>query len=420
MATVNFLYRSTRDKANLVLRLLFTHNETNFVFGANTKLEVSKDYWSKYHKMKRPKDIAIINKQTEVNNELNKIENHILNNFKNVDTNSISKDWLQTQIEHYYNPPKKAEALPTELLKYIDVYIDFKRNELTKSTLTKFNGIKQLLIRYQTEKKTTILITDVNSNFKKEFENYCLANNYAPNTIARAIRFIKTFCKHAQANGLETNYQLDSIKTKNVKVENIYLTFDELEQIEKTTYTEGLNNAKDWLIISCYTGQRVSDFMRFTKDMIRYEKNKKDGKLKPLIEFTQKKTGKVMTVPLHKKVVEILEKRNGDFPYSISDQKYNEHIKEVCRLAGITQMVNGSKSIETEKGSKTYRKHSGTFEKWELVTSHIGRRSFASNYYGEIATTYLIYITGHSTEVMFLNYIGKSNKDIAMEMTNFF
>jgi integrase len=164
----------------------------------------------------------------------------------------------------------------------------------------------------------------------------------------------------------------------------------------------------------------VSDFMRFTKEMIRYEKNKSDGILKPLLEFTQKKTTKIMTVPLHKKVMEILDKRNGDFPYSTSDQKYNENIKEVCREAGLNEIVNGSKSVETETGSKIYRKQSGTFEKWELVTSHIGRRSFASNHYGIIPTNYLIYITGHSTETMFLNYIGKSNKDKAMEMTNFF
>jgi integrase len=305
-------------------------------------------------------------------------------------------------------------------LKYIDVYIDYKQNELTKSTVTKFNGIKRLVSRFQSEKKNIVLITDVNTNFKKEFETFCLKNNYAPNTIARAIRFIKTFCKHAQANGLETSYQLDSIKTKNIKVESIYLSFEDLQEIEKTTYSESLDNAKDWLVISCYTGQRVSDFMRFTKEMIRYEKNKSDGILKPLLEFTQKKTTKIMTVPLHKKVMEILDKRNGDFPYSTSDQKYNENIKEVCREAGLNEIVNGSKSVETETGSKIYRKQSGTFEKWELVTSHIGRRSFASNHYGIIPTNYLIYITGHSTETMFLNYIGKSNKDKAMEMTNFF
>ena len=75
-------------------------------------------------------------------------------------------------------------------------------------------------------------------------------------------------------------------------------------------------------------------------------------------------------------------------------------------------------SFETD--SKVYRKKSGIYKKYELVTSHIGRRSFATNFYGIIPTSFLIYMTGHSTEAMFLNYIGKSNKDIALEMTKYF
>lgn len=169
--------------------------------------------------------------------------------------------------------------------------------------------------------------------------------------------------------------------------------------------------------------------MRFTKDMIRYEKNK-DGILKPFIEFTQIKTDKIMTVALHPKVIEILEKRNGNFPKVISDPKYNLYIKQVCRIAKITEMTKGSKlndlnKDETEKNKekddvKQYRKELGTFPKWELITSHIGRRSFATNFYGTIPTTYLMNVTGHSTEQMFLTYLGKSNKDLAMELTNYF
>ena len=154
--------------------------------------------------------------------------------------------------------------------------------------------------------------------------------------------------------------------------------------------------------------------MRFTKEMIRIENGKS------LIEFTQKKTGKIMTVPLHPKVIEILDKRGGAFPYAISDQKYNDYIKVVCEIAELTQIVNGSKKIETAPESGIYRKVSKEYRKCDLVSSHIGRRSFASNFYGTIPTTYLIYVTGHSTEVMFLNYIGKSNKDLAIEMTNYF
>ena len=419
MATVNFLYRSTKEKANLHLRLLYRFNETDFVFGANTKFEVLKDYWNKQHK-KKSKDIDISNRQTEVNTELNKIENHVLNAFNSVNPDEINKEWLQTQIDYYYNPPQQAEKLPTELNKYLLHYIDAKRTEVTESTIKKCNVIKQLLTRYQSHYKKNLLLTDIDTNFKTHFENYCLSNGYAPNTIARTIRFIKTICKHAKSNGLETSYQLDSIKVKYHKIESVYLTVNELEAIEKTSdLTEHLDNARDWLLISCYTGQRVSDFMRFTKEMIRFEKNK-EGVLKPLIEFTQKKTGKEMTVPLSQKVMDILSKRNGEFPRAISDQKYNDYIKIVCREAKITQKVNGSVISETEPESGIYRKETGVFEKCDLVTSHIGRRSFATNNYGTIPTSFLIYVTGHSTEALFLNYIGKSNKDIAMELTNYF
>ena len=419
MATVNFLYRSTKEKANLHLRLLYRFNETDFVFGANTKFEVLKDYWNKQHK-KKSKDIDISNRQTEVNTELNKIENHVLNAFNSVNPDEINKEWLQTQIDYYYNPPQQAEKLPTELNKYLLHYIDAKRTEVTESTIKKCNVIKQLLTRYQSHYKKNLLLTDIDTNFKTHFENYCLSNGYAPNTIARTIRFIKTICKHAKSNGLETSYQLDSIKVKYHKIESIYLTVNELETIEKTRgLVEHLDNARDWLLISCYTGQRVSDFMRFTKEMIRFEKNK-EGVLKPLIEFTQKKTGKEMTVPLSQKVMDILSKRNGEFPRAISDQKYNDYIKIVCREAKITQKVNGSIISETAPESGIYRKETGVFEKCDLVTSHIGRRSFATNNYGTIPTSFLIYVTGHSTEAMFLNYIGKSNKDIAMELTNYF
>ena len=433
MATVNFLYRSTKDKANLHLRLLYRYNDSDFVFGANTKFEVLKEYWNKQHK-KKSKDIDISNRQTEVNNELNKIENHVLNAFNTVSTDEVNKEWLQTQIDYYYNPPQEAEALPTGLLKYFDYFIEAKKNEITIGTQRKYNVTKHLLERYQKTKSTQIKIADVNDKFKIDFENYCLKNNYALNSISKDLRTIKTVCNHARYNGLSISYQLDKIKTPQHKTEKIYLTFEELtkiENIDKRRLNDNYDNAKDWLIISAYTGQRISDFMRFDKSMIRHEKNKQ-GILKPFIEFTQVKTNKVMTVALHPKVIEILEKRNDEFPKPISDTKYNLYIKQVCRIAGITDVIKGSRLTDinnedkTEKKTKNkdevkqFRKEIGMYKKWELVTSHIGRRSFATNFYGTIPTTYLINVTGHSTEAMFLNYLGKSNKDLAMELTNYF
>lgn len=431
MATVNFLYRSIKDKANLHLRLLYRFNDTDFVIGANTQFEVEYLNWFGHHaeikenkqkgikeiKIRGTKDVQTLNKRLEVSTELNKIKNHVLKAFNTVKPDTITKVWLQTQIDNYYNPPEEAEALPKELIKYIDFYIDYRKNEIRETSKQKFNVIKQKLIRFEAYRKKKIFINDVNDNFKKELVEYYKSQKYSQNTMQRELVFIKTFCKHARFLGIETHGQLDSLRLDRERVEKVFLTFEDLkaiENIDKDKLTESLENAKDWLIISCYTGQRISDFLRFTNDMIRIE----DGQ--SFIEFTQKKTAKIMTVPVHPKVTEILNKRNGMFPYAISDQKYNDYIKTVCELAEITQMVIGSKLIETAPESGIFRKVKGTYRKCDLVTSHIGRRSFASNFYGSIPTSLLINITGHSTETMFLTYIGKSNKDLAKETHKYF
>ena len=66
------------------------------------------------------------------------------------------------------------------------------------------------------------------------------------------------------------------------------------------------------------------------------------------------------------------------------------------------------------------RKVEGIYPKWQLVTSHIGRRSFATNNYGKIPTALLIGVTGHSTESMFLEYIGKTDTQKAMALAEYF
>lgn len=416
MATINFLYRSTKDEANLMLRLLFSNKSKAFVIGAKTKFRISKEYWSKQHKKDRLKDIDLKNKQVEVNIELNNIEQYVLRAFNSTNIEDITKEWLQALIDSYYNPIQESKTIPTNLIEYIDFHIDYRKHELSESSIKKFNVIKHKLERLQKYRRSTILIRDINDNFKNEFVEYCKSEKYAQNTIQRELVLIKTFCKHARFLGLETHNQLDSLRLDREKVEKIYLTIDELNEIEKTKLdSDTLLNVRDWLIISCFTGQRVSDFMHFTKEMIRVEDDT------TLIEFTQKKTNKKIALPLHPKVINILKKRNGDFPYRISDQRYNEYIKEVCKLSGLTDKISGSKLIEIAPKSKTYRKADGYYPKYELVTSHIGRRSFATNLYGgKIPTTLLMSATGHTTEAMFLEYIGKTQTQQAKELAKYF
>jgi len=410
MASIYLLLQSKKSPAVIYIRL---RDGRKLDIKAKTNYHIDPINWDDAEQRptkKALKDIHIANLDTD----LAALKNDLLKEYnRSKGVKVVDAQWLKD----FVNPPQEQERHPDKLVDYIDTFIEFKKADVKSSTITKCNVIKHLLMRYQEQTKSVLYIRDIDAKFKMDFEKYCISVGYAPNTTARNIRFIKTFCRHAKANGVETHYQLDSIKAKYHKVDNIYLDEKEIlaiEKIESKKLTDGLENARDWLLISCYCGQRVSDFLRFDKSMIRYEKNKA-GELKPLIEFTQVKTEKIMTIPLHKKIIEIMKKYDGNFPRKISDQKYNEHIKKVCEAAEINQPTHGTLFDHKlkEKVTKDYPKHL-------MVSSHIGRRSFATNNYGKIPTSFLMYITGHTTEAMFLTYIGKSNKDIAMELTNYF
>jgi integrase len=429
MATINFLFRSNKERASLTLRLLYRFEGVDYVFAGDSKIIVTKDYWNKGFKEaiseRRNSDVIIHNrnieasqKQSELKNKLSHIESYIIDEFNKSNPAAITKDWLKNQITNYYNP-KKNEIIPTDLVSFFDYYLTYRKNELNAPSIMKYNTIKDKLKEFQTFRKHTIYLTDVNDSFKNEFIDYYKSKNYAHNTTQREFSFIKTVCKKAKFLGLEVSHQLEGLTIKSEKVEGIYLTFEELDKINDTTpinenfegklyLAKDLEIAKDWLLISAYCGQRVSDFMRFKTDMIRTENEQM------FIEFTQKKTGKIMTIPLHTKIIEILNKRGFQFPDRLEDQYFNRFVKVVCKQAGIDNEVYGG--LEIGK-----RKVYGMYKKYQLATSKTcGRRSFASNNYGIIPTSHLIYITGHSSEAMFLNYIGKSNKDLAVEIAKYF
>ena len=83
------------------------------------------------------------------------------------------------------------------------------------------------------------------------------------------------------------------------------------------------------------------------------------------------------------------------------------HIKQICKIAGITKRVTGYKMHANPR-----RKLKGVFKKYELITAHDLRRSFATNYYSKVETPILMRITRHKKESTFLEYIGENfNQD---------
>ena len=409
MATINFLYRSTKNEADLNIRLLFRNNNIDNVIGGKTKIKTTKTFWDETM-YSNSRDAKIKNIKHTLESDMYALENFILNAFDNTITDKVDKEWLKLQVEIFYNPLKRESEieLSDRMVDYIDYYIKVKEHEVSSRSITKFRTIKKKLSDMELFLKRVILIKDVDEVFKSDFISYYKANNYAINTTQKELAFVKTFCKHARHNGIKTSFQLDGLTIKKEKVAKIYLSFKEIEAIEKTDIeSKALQNARDWLIISCFTGQRVSDFMRFTKDMIREEEGIE------LLEFEQVKTKSTMSVAVHPKVRAILNKNNGEFPRPISDQKYNLHIKDVCKEAKLTSSTKGSVFIDK-------RKVDGSYPKYKLISSHIGRRSYATNFFNTIPTSLLRSVTGHSSEQMLLTYIGKTQTEQAKDVAKYY
>ena len=165
-----------------------------------------------------------------------------------------------------------------------------------------------------------------------------------------------------------------------------------------------LEDSYKWLLIGLSIGQRVSDLLSLKPDNIRKAANGL------YIDIMQQKTKKAVTIgvadPL---VIALLENK---FPKVLSQVAFNKQIKVICKIAGISEVVRGFKN-----NPKTRRKEVIEGPKYEFVTSHIMRRSFASNYYGKIETPLLMNITGHTKESTFLTYIGThQNKDALADL----
>ena len=216
MASINLLIQSKKNPAVIYIRLrdgrkIDIKAKTNFVIDPlNWDSEEQRPY------KRLLKDIDFANLDTD----LGTLKTDVLKNYnKSKGSVVIDFEWLKNII----NPCGEEENLPEKLVDYISVYTEFKKRDVRPSTLAKCKVIKELLIRFETDRKSVVYIKDVNLEFKKDFEDYCIGHDYMPNTVARAVRFFKTVCNYAKSNGIPTHYQLDSIKAKYFKVENIYL-----------------------------------------------------------------------------------------------------------------------------------------------------------------------------------------------------
>lgn len=415
MSTIKFLIKGNSNPSSIYIR--FRHGK-QFDITKTTSLLINPNYWSKTKG--NVKQVAENKEKLNLQNNLNELRSYILNDFNEVYANGgiINSDWLQNAISTFLNQNTNVDfRYFSDYAYYFYDNLDNKvlksgKTGVTKATIKKYQTIINKILAFEKYKKKRLLLQDVNLKFHKDFI-YFLHNvqklNY--NTTGKYLTFIKTICIDAKMYGLKISAEVEDGRFRATKEKISFITLSEAEinKIHNKSFIDKpyLENAKKWLIIGVWTGARVSDLLNFTKANI------KNG----FIEYTSQKTNQKIILPLHQQVREILENENGEFPRKISNQRFNDYIKKVCKEVGINEEVNGSKTSKIENG--VWRKVKGTYEKHQLVSTHICRRSFATNHYGKLPTPVIMAVTGHTTEKMFLNYIGKTSKDNAEVLSKF-
>lgn len=168
-----------------------------------------------------------------------------------------------------------------------------------------------------------------------------------------------------------------------------YITIDERNILADATMpTKHLETQRDIFIFQCLTGCRVSDLQRLTPS------NVAEGMLRYIPKKTRREGHKVTeaTVPLHPKELALIKKYSGVdkkgrlFPF-ISDQKYNDAIKEAFTVAGITREVVVRNSVSGLEEVRPMNK---------IASSHLARRTFIGNLYHQVADPNIIgKMSGH-------------------------
>ncbi len=398
----NFVLKQNLNIGKITIQL---RDEQEKVHYLDTSLTITPGMWDEIKQ--RPKNIYL--KQfKKLNIRLDRIKIMIASYLKNITLKKVklSLSALSRKIKKIISV-QEIHYIDGSLLGYMDKYIHSREHLISKTTYKRYMVFFRLLERFDGDQMKHLMIENVNGKFVKNFLIFGKKEEYSPSTIYRTIHFVRTILNFLEKRGIRTFvYELELPKVKKHKENFVTLTEDELITINKIEVPTYLKPARDWLIISCYSGQRVSDFMNFNMDMMEIIHDKQ------CLSFIQQKTQKSILLPLHPAALFIMSKNRG-FPIKLSPQKYNEQIKEVVKLAGITKLVK----VRKRSG---FRSNIVMVPKWEAVTSHIGRRSFASNFYGKIPTPLLMEATGHCSEQMFQRYISSADTERTICLSRYF
>lgn len=440
MATIKFRLSSRADKATGRCEVLVRFFHGHLDQYAKTNIFVFPDTWNdKTQRAKIPRarlmtdEVKKTQKELgEINAKLDAIEKHIKDSFIEAGAGKVnlSKTWLVDTV-NAYNFPDQAEddnGVLFNLQRYIDIYNDarpadghgnrsreghfevlkrmFHRflivrgydtgislDDVTGETLRDFARYLQeehTFYRIDTDDEGKRTVEFSNPRFKRAFQEVPesrLPSARGTNSVNTILRRFRTFYHWAEDQGITENYPFRKYKIPQAVYGTPYLlTLDEvkcLSHLDLSTHPR-LAVQRDIFVFQCMIGCRVSDLRNLTKDSV----------INGAVEYIPRKTkeGQPVTVrvPLNSVACAILE-RYKDTPGKkllpcISDQKYNDAIKEFFTEAGLTRIVTMMDASHNEVKRPLN----------EVASSHLARRTFTGNIYKIVKDPNAIgKLTGH-------------------------
>ncbi|MBS9773790.1 MAG: phage integrase SAM-like domain-containing protein [Tenacibaculum sp.] len=420
MASIRLVDKTKRDPINLYVRLFYSNKgKRNDIF-AKSNILVKKKWWS--NKKQNFNSVTDKFPKKELFDKISDLKDFILNEFNTSFSNGETIDtyWLNRQIEIFHNRPKdEQDNYKVYFVPFVKKFIEESKTRiniatgkvLDEKTIRKYNTTLTRIIEFEEYDKCRLLHKDINLSFHKRFVSFLsIEGQYGNSTIEKYISQIKTFCREAESQNIDINKEYKNRKFTFRRQETLdpYLTENEINLIYNLKIEdERLDIIRDMFIIGLRTGLRISDFNDYNRLEII------DNNIK-IVE--QQKTKKPIVIPIHPQFQKILDKRNGELPRIEINKKsreilFNKNIKVLCKMANINEMILGDK-----RNPKTNRDERGIYPKYELVSSHICRRSFVSNHYGKLPDETIKAITGHSSDKQFLHYVKIGQKEHVEKM----
>lgn len=293
---------------------------------------------------------------------------------------------------------KKSRTEKVDAGKYM---VDFIENLVEESkatrnmlTLKAYTSTCNHLKNFELTKRLKITLEDANYGFLQSFYNYLISEIDLINvTASKHVTILKTLLSFARKHGFRVNQSYHDFNIKSETLEVIALTENEFLAIYNIDLSgnKRLAQVRDVFCFSCVTGLRYSDLAQLRREHIKGTE----------IHLTVTKTREIIKVPLNTYSITLLDRYRlhlRPLPV-ISNQKLNVYIKELCQLVEIDEPVQ----IVRYKGAKRIE---NTYPKFELISAHTGRKTFATLSLEKGANAEeVMSMTGHRSYASFKRYV---------------